>query len=178
MEEIEKTTKPQEEQTTPSPAYKSTLGAEVIDKTAKLHKQPRGLLKTTASNVARDTQSLSLFNAPNYDDALQPIRETISKNTGIMAQYLMLKWQRLKNDEGVYTINNLSEVARELNFEQREIKNYLVYLGGFIYPVISKGNYQTVNMEYQYLIALCLALNGTLYYQRGKKKRITTGTRG
>jgi len=111
----------------------------LADQPERLYKQPRGLLKTTASNVGKDTQSISLFNAPNYDDALQPIRETISKNTGIMAQYLMIKWQRLKDDKGVYTINNLSEVARELNFEQREIKNYLVYLGGFIYPVISKG---------------------------------------
>jgi len=170
MEEVEKTTKPQDEQTTPSPAYKSTLGAEVIDKTAKLHKQPRGLLKTTASNVARDTQSLSLFNAPNYDDALQPIRETISKNTGIMAQYLMLKWQRLKNDEGVYTINNLSEVARELNFEQREIKNYLVYLGGFIYPVISKGKLPNGKYGISISNSLMFSVKWNFVLPEGKKE--------
>lgn len=171
MEEVEKTTKPQEEQTTPSPAYKSTLGAEVIDKTAKLHKQPRGLLKTTASNVGKDTQSLSLFNAPNYDDALQPIRETISKNTGIMAQYLMLKWQRQKNDEGVYIINNLSDIARELSFEQREIKNYLIYLGGFIYPVISREKLPDGKTRVSISNSLMFSVKWNFIFNNGKREQ-------
>lgn len=138
MEEVDKTTKPQDEQTTPSPAYKSTLGAEVIDKTAKLHKQPRGLLKTAASTVGKDTDSLSLFSLQTYDESLQPSRETISRNTAITGQYLMALWQKNKDEDGIYKIKNLSEVAKPLNVTPQELKNYLIYLSGYIYPVTTR----------------------------------------
>jgi len=104
----------------------------------KLHKQPRGYLKTTASNVGRDKENMSLFSQQTYDDKLQPIRETITKNTSITGQYLIALWQKNKDDRGVYKITNLSEVARPLNVSPQELKNYLIYLGGYTYPVMTR----------------------------------------
>lgn len=164
MEEVEKTT--------PSPAYKSTLGAEVIDKTVKLHKQPRGLLKTTASNVARDNENLSLFSLQTYDEALQPIKETISKNTAITGQYLMALWQKNKDDEGIYKIKNLSEVARPLNVSPQELKNYLIYLSGYIYPVTTREKLENGKTKLSITNDLLFKVRWNFVFKDGEDERL------
>jgi len=110
----------------------------LADQKDKLHKQPRGLLKTTASTVGKDNDSLSLFSLQTYDESLQPSRETISRNTAITGQYLIALWQKNKDEDGIYKIKNLSEIARPLNVTPQELKNYLIYLSGYIYPVTTR----------------------------------------
>jgi len=119
----------------PSPAPLPEVETEPKE---KLHKQPRGLLKTTAGSVARNKDDISLFSLQTYDESLQPSRETLSRNTGIAGQYLVALWQKNRDENGVYKINNLSEVAKPLNVSPQEFKNYLIYLSGFMYPVVKK----------------------------------------
>jgi len=105
----------------------------------RLHKQPRGLLKTSGSSVGRDKESVSLFSLQTYDDSINPTKYILSRNTSITAHYLMDLWQiNQKNDAGYYVINNLSEIAKPLNIIPQELKNYIAYLSAYYYPVIKK----------------------------------------
>lgn len=100
-----------------------------------LHKQSRTLLKTLGGIVGRDTAQPSLFDLPRFEKNVNPYKEIISRNTAITGNLLISLWQRNKNQEGVYVIENLSEIAKILNFTPQDLKIYLVYLGGYQYPV-------------------------------------------
>jgi len=138
----------------------------------KLHKQPRGLLKTTASNVGRDNDSLSLFSLQTYDEALQPIRETLSKNTAITGHYLMALWQKNRDDEGIYKIKNLSEVARPLNVTPQELKNYLIYLSGYIYPVTTREKLESGKTKLSITNDLLFKVRWNFIFKDGEDERL------
>jgi len=111
----------------------------------QLHRQPRGYLKTSASLVGKDTsqslvgkdtsQQKSLFDIPHFDDAIYPYKETFTKMTAITGNLLLALWQANKDDNNIYKITNLSEIARLLKVRPEELKLYLIYLGGYQRPI-------------------------------------------
>lgn len=101
-----------------------------------LHKQSRSYLKTTASLVGKDTSGQrSLFEIPYFDNDINPLKDVLSKMTAITGNHLLAKWQTEKDENGVYTIKSLNEVAKQLGVEPRELKIYLIYLGGYQRPI-------------------------------------------
>jgi len=107
-----------------------------LDKnTEKMHPQARSLLKIAASLVGKETEQISLFKSPIYDNNVDPYKQTLSKNTVITGQLLIRLWQENKDDNGIYKIKNLSEIAKLLGTSPQELKIYLIYLGGYQYPV-------------------------------------------
>ena len=102
----------------------------------QLHKQARGYLKTTASLVGRDTsEQKSLFGIPHFDTAINPYKEVLTKMTAITGNLLLALWQANKDEKGIFTITNLSEIARQLKVSTQELKLYLIYLGGYQRPI-------------------------------------------
>jgi len=104
----------------------------------KLHKQPRGYLKTTAKLVGKATDEKTLFSLPEVipESGGNFLREVISRNTAILGNYLLQLWQQ--NGEETLVINNLSPIAEIMGNSNYEIKIYLLYLGGYVYPIIDK----------------------------------------
>jgi hypothetical protein len=104
----------------------------------KLHKQPRGYLKTTAKLVGKATDEKTLFSLPEVipESGGNFLREVISRNTAILGNYLLQLWQQ--NGGGELVINNLSPIAEIMGNSNYEIKIYLLYLGGYVYPIIDK----------------------------------------
>jgi len=106
------------------------------EKKPTLHKQARGYLKTTASLVGKDTsEQKSLFEIPHFDTAINPYKEVLSKMTAITGNLLLALWQVNKDDNDIYKITNLSDIARQLKVEPKELKLYLIYLGGYQRPI-------------------------------------------
>jgi hypothetical protein len=106
------------------------------DKRPTLHRQARGYLKTTASLVGKDTgQQKSLFKIPHFDTAINPYKEVLTKKTAITGNLLLALWQANKDDKNTLTINNLSDIARQLEVEPKELKLYLISLGGYQRPL-------------------------------------------
>ena len=102
----------------------------------QLHKQARGYLKTTASLVGKEPKGQTgLFDIPHFDTAINPYKETLSKMTAITGNLLLALWQANKDDKNIYKITNLSEIARQLKVSTQELKLYLIYLGGYQYPI-------------------------------------------
>ena len=104
----------------------------------KLHKQPRGYLKTTAKLVGKATNEITFFTLPEAQDESggNLPREVISRNTAILGNYLLQLWQQSGGDELV--INNLSSLAEVMGNKNNEIKIYLLYLGGYVYPITER----------------------------------------
>lgn len=118
----------------------STTTLTIASTTLPIHRQSRSHLKTTARLVGRDTDGeRSLFDLPRYVEDANPLKRTISKNTAITGQLLIALWQRDKDEKGVYTIKNLTDLSRVIGVTPQEIKIYLLYLGGFQYPVVKLG---------------------------------------
>jgi hypothetical protein len=111
------------------------LGGEAVD---KLHKQPRGYLKTTAKLVGRATDEKTLFSLPEVipESGGNLLREVISRNTAILGNYLLQLWQQ--NGRAELVIDNLSPIAEIMGNSNYEIKIYLLYLGGYVYPIIDR----------------------------------------
>lgn len=104
--------------------------------TPQLHRQARGYLKTTASLVGRDTsEQKSLFEIPHFDTAINPYKEVLTKMTAITGNLLLALWQANKDDNNIYKITNLSDIARQLKVSTQELKLYLIYLGGYQRPI-------------------------------------------
>ena len=101
-----------------------------------LHKQSRSALKTFSLLAGRDKTQVSLFEKPRFEGGINPYKESIARNTAIVGNYLIKLWQR-ENKDGVCTIDNLTKVAEKLNMIPQDLKTYLVYLGGYQYPVIT-----------------------------------------
>lgn len=99
------------------------------------HKQARGYLKTTARLVGKETAQKSLFDIPHFDTAINPYKEVLTKMTAITGNLLLALWQANKDDKKLFTITNLSEIARQLNTSPQELKLYLIYLGGYQRPL-------------------------------------------
>ena len=115
-----------------------TKSIEVIEEGVKLHRQPRNYLKTTAKLVGKSTDEASLFTLPSIipETGGNFLREVISRNTAILGNYLLQLWQQGGEDELV--IDNLSPIAKIMGNSNYEIKIYLLYLGGYVYPIIDK----------------------------------------
>lgn len=118
-----------------APSKNSLVQDEGIE---KLHKQPRGYLKTTAKLVGKATDEKTLFSLPELipEKGDNPLREVISRNTAILGNYLLQLWQQKGGEKLV--INNLSPIAETMGNSNYEIKIYLLYLGGYVYPIIDK----------------------------------------
>lgn len=103
-----------------------------------LHKQPRGYLKTTAKLVGRATEEKTLFSLPEVipDNGGNLLREVISRNTAILGNYLLQLWQQ--NGQKELIIDNLSPISEIMGNSNYEIKVYLLYLGGYVYPIVDK----------------------------------------
>ena len=113
------------------------LTAITIREPDRLHKQSRGYLKTTAKLVGRDLQEgANLFTLKTFDSDIAPRKEIVSKNTGILGGALLHLWQLNKNQEGYYRIENLTALADTLGVKPQDLKTYLIYLGGYQYPVV------------------------------------------
>jgi hypothetical protein len=113
------------------------------------HNQPRSYGKTMAKIVGRDRDVQTLFSLPMEDlkEAIQaqieksttgiPIKQVISKTTAVLGNALLAKYQREQKDsEGYISIDNLTELADEINTSRKELKYYLLYLGGYQYPSV------------------------------------------
>ena len=108
-----------------------------------LHRQARGYMKTTASLVGKDmSEERSLFTLPSYDYDTKTLKDTLSKNTAITGNLLLALWQKNKDTGDIYTIDNLTAIADLLHITPQELKIYLIYLGGYQYPVV-KFNKET-----------------------------------
>ncbi len=117
-----------------SPLLKRAPGKESI----RLHKQPRSYLKTSAKLVGKSTGEATLFTIPEVrpESGGTFLREIISRNTAILGNYLLQLWQQTGEEELVVT--NLSPIADIMGNSNYEIKIYLLYLGGYVYPIIDK----------------------------------------
>ena len=105
-----------------------------------LHRQARGYMKTTASLVGKDmSERRSLFTLPTYDYDIRALKETLSQKTAITGNLLLNLWQANRNDKGYYVIDNLVEIANLLQIAPQDLKLYLIYLGGYQYPIIKTG---------------------------------------
>ena len=118
-----------------TPSGATTYKGENVD---KLHKQPRGYLKTTAKLVGKATDEKTLFTLPDVkvEAGGNLLREVISRNTAILGNYLLQLWQQ--NGGGKLVLHNLSPIAEIMGNSNYEIKIYLLYLGGYVYPIIDK----------------------------------------
>jgi hypothetical protein len=129
-------------------SYKPLPPAEEGLEVEKLHKQPRGYLKTTAKLVGKATDEKTLFSLPEVtqESGSNFLREVISRNTAILGNYLLQLWQQ--NGGGELVINNLSPLAEIMGNSNYEIKIYLLYLGGYVYPIIDRDkNGLTITTE-------------------------------
>lgn len=124
----------------------------------KLHKQPRNLLKTVGQSISNTTEAPTLFTLPQ---AMEPggggIKEEITKTTGALALHLMQMYQ--ESNTKPLEITNLSELADFMNCNNNRLKLYLLYLGGYVYPIIDRdektkelvlANEQLFRIEFRY----------------------------
>ena len=104
----------------------------------KLHKQPLGYLKTVGKYVGKATDETTLFSLPEIkqDSGGSLPREIISRHTAILGNYLFQLFQQRGGEELV--INNLSELSEFMGTNNHEVKIYLLYLGGYVYPITER----------------------------------------
>ena len=153
------------------------VGPELTKNEAeKLHKQPRGYLKTTAKLVGRDTSAPSLFNMPDLGevDKTSNLKEVISKKTAILGTLLFEKWQR-NGGSGALRIESLNSISEEMETTNEELKLCLLYLGGWVYPIIdTDGEGLTVTQEQLFHIKFRYSKTVKERYERGEYKTIGT----
>ena len=106
----------------------------------RLHKQPRSLLKTVAQSISNTTESPTLFNLPQRVESgvggVAELKQEISRNTAALSFYLIQKFQENgKKPLEIYNLSSLSEAMRCNNYR---LKLYLLYLGGYVYPIIDR----------------------------------------
>jgi hypothetical protein len=124
----------------------------------QLHKQPRSLLKTVAQRIGNTTESPGVFTLPETIGASENIvKDELSKNTGALALYLMQLYQQ--NNNKALEISNLAPLSERLNCNNHRLKLFLLYLGGYTYPIVDKDektkeliltNEQLFKIEFRY----------------------------
>ncbi len=136
----------------------SSPGVETV--ADKLTKQPRNLLKTVAKQIGNTTEEPTLFTLPQKIEtsgAVSNIKEEMSKNTGALAFYLIQLYQQ--NNNKPLTIDNLNPLAEKMNCTNYRLKLYLLYLGGYVYPLVDRDertkelvltNEQLFKVEFRY----------------------------
>lgn len=139
-----------------NPLLKQEGGVEV----EKLHKQPRNLLKTVGQGISNTTEAPTLFTLPQKVEpggSIGELKEEISKNTGALAFYLIQKYQ--ENNRKPLEITNLNAIAEVMNCNNYRLKLYLLYLGGYVYPIVDRDektkelvltNEQLFKIEFRY----------------------------
>jgi len=140
-----------------TPLPKQEGGVEV----EKLHKQPRSLLKTVGQSISNTTEAPTLFTLPQKVEpgggAIGELKEEISKNTGALAFYLIQKYQ--ENNSKPLEVTNLNAIAEVMNCNNYRLKLYLLYLGGYVYPIVDRDertkelvltNEQLFKIEFRY----------------------------
>jgi len=140
--------------------FKVNLNATLDNTVDKLHKQPRSLLKTVGQSISNTTEAPTLFTLPQKVEtggAIEELKEEISKNTGALAFYLIQKFQ--ENNFKPLEIKNLNSIAEVMKCNNYRLKLYLLYLGGYVYPIIDKDentkelvltNEQLFNIQFRY----------------------------
>lgn len=137
----------------------TVLGVEL--KRERLHKQPRSLLKTIAAGIGNTREEPTLFSLPSITEtgqgAISTLKEEISKNTAALALYLIQRYQ--DNENEALEITNLRELADIMNCNNYRLKIYLLYLGGYVYPIVDRdektrelvlSNEQLFRVEFRY----------------------------
>lgn len=99
-----------------------------------LHRAAKGLSRTIARLVKRETEQPSLFNNALEDIGEEVQRNAISRNAAILCDILI---QEIPPEEDTLIITNLAYLAKKMNVQNFELKRYLLALGGFVYPIIS-----------------------------------------
>lgn len=135
----------------------------------KLHKQPRNYLKTIPRLVGKATDEPTLFTMPEVklDNGGNVLREVISRNTAILGNYLLQLWQERGQDE--LEINNLSPLSEMMNVNNYEIKIYLLYLGGYTYPIVDKNEKGGLTLTTEQLFKI------KFHYGKKVKDKYTSG---
>ena len=89
------------------------------------------------NNNDNDNNNNNNFEIPHFDTAINPYKEVLTKMTAITGNLLLALWQANKDDKNIYRITNLnlSDIARQLGVEPKELKLYLIYLGGYQRPL-------------------------------------------
>jgi len=108
----------------------------------KLHKQPRGLLKTAARITGRDLRGgfevkKIVLREYNLFGEEACVKDVLNRNSSILAFYIIKLWQ--ENGKKPITIKNLSEISRFMNMENHDVKLCLIRLAGAVYPLVSKN---------------------------------------
>jgi len=131
---------------------KPMRAAALLNQPKKPHKQSRSLGKTLAKIVGRDTTEPGLFSLPMKDlqNAIEahtkktetglPFKDKLSKNVGVLGNILLQYYQDFnfeKDKDGYTSITDLSALAKELHTDTKELKYYLLYLGGYQYPSVT-----------------------------------------
>lgn len=140
--------------------FKIQIPTPVVEED-KLHKQPRNLLKTVAQRISNTTDEPTLFTLPQKVEpgggAIAELKEEISKNTGALAFYLIQKYQ--ENNCKPLEVTNLNAIAEVMNCNNYRLKLYLLYLGGYVYPIVDRDertkelvltNEQLFKIEFRY----------------------------
>jgi len=149
-----------------------------IKEVDKLHRQPRNYLKTTAKLVGKSTDETTLFTLPqavNTESGGSFLRDVISRNTAILGNYLLQLWQQSGEDELV--IDNLSPIAEIMGNSNYEIKIYLLYLGGYVYPIIDKDQSGGLTLTTEQLFKIQFRYNKRIAdkYKAGELNEIGSG---
>lgn len=144
-----------------SKRFKIQIPTLVEGEVERLHKQPRNLLKTVAQRISNTTDEPTLFTLPQKVEpvggAIGELKEEISKNTGALAFYLIQKYQ--ENNSKSLEITNLNAIAEVMNCNNYRLKLYLLYLGGYVYPIVDRDertkelvltNEQLFKIEFRY----------------------------
>jgi hypothetical protein len=126
----------------------------------KLHKQPRNLLKTVAKTISNTTAEATLFTIQDTRPEATPlglVKEELNKTAGALAFYLIQLYQ--ENNSKPLEITNLTPIAEVLKCSNYRLKLYLMYLGGYVYPIVDKDettkelvltNEQMFKIEFRY----------------------------
>ena len=152
------------------------IGPELTKNEAeKLHKQPRAYQKTVAKIVGRDTSAPSLFNMPDLEeeDKTNNLKKVISKKTAILGNLLFKLWQ--EKGSGPLRIQNLNSVSEQMETTNEELKICLLFLGGWVYPIIDTNeDGLTVTQEQLFHIKFKYSNKVKERFLRGEYKRIGT----
>ena len=113
------------------------LQKQLERKSTGLHKQPRSYLKTVSKLVGKSTGEMTLFSLPEQSNTETSLpREVVSRNTAILGGHLLQLFQEGGGETLV--IDNLSPLAELMGNTNHEVKIYLLYLGGYTYPIANK----------------------------------------
>jgi len=148
----------------------------------KPHKQSRAYAKTVAKIVGRDTSQGSLFSLPleelqkaidtqKKNETGLPFKDKLSKNVGVLGNILLQYHQDLsfeKDKDGYTSITDLSGLAKLLGTDTKELKYYLLYLGGYQYPSVT---YYEEQKEIGFQLAKLFEVE-FIYNKKGKEKAI------